>query len=582
MINATKEKLGSFFQGTIQYEVPFFQRAYVWDEDNWNTLWEHVITVLDEYERGTRREHFIGTIITKQRPPEHLGQQIYDLIDGQQRLTTIALLFQAIADTATGAVPRLKEVVSDYVRFRDTHDLVHQRIIPSSYDRPPYEVVMSGRGENPSEQEHRIVRAYAFFRERLVDVSDEWRDRLRLVLQERVSVISMMLSTEDDEQEIFDTINALGVRLTTAELLKNFIFKDRSIQPDYDEVWRAVFEDSEEEVEFWSDERTAGRIIRTNIEVLLYCYLVIRTGRDVRLESLFAEYKQWLHGQSGAQRLAFLRELKGYAEIYSAFPSGAELNEIGFNEREKRFFHIIERLTITTVLPLVLYIYQRVEPQEQRAAMLLLLESYLVRRNVCRLTTKRYNLLFVQIVNRLQESSGSPLSVDALLQVIRGFDDETNRMPSDQEFRDAFGSQYLSNQNAREILFLLGLKQVSDGLADQPKLSVGNYTVEHMMPSKWKENWMVQGMTLEEMTSRDRAIRTLGNLTLVTGRLNSKMQNASWSDKRRHLREHSSLPMTVRYLESDQWDETSILRRAQDLATVALTVWPSSASPQHP
>src|SRR6266566_3019228 len=367
MINATKEKLASFFQGTIQYEVPFFQRAYVWDDENWATLWDHVLTVLERHEQGLSGEHFIGTVITKQRPAERLGQQVHDLIDGQQRLTTIALLLQAIADTATGDVPRLKEVISDNLRFRDTRNEVHPRVIPSSYDRTYYNAIMAGEAHaSLANGDHKIVRAYRFFRDRLADMTDDRRDQLRLVLLERVSVISMMLSHEDDEQEIFDTINALGVRLTTAELLKNYIFKEQTIQSHYATLWKDVYEDNEEHVEFWNAERTAGRIIRTNIEVLLYCYLVIKTGSEVKLESLFKEYKRWLDGKPGPERLAFLRELREYAEIYASFPAGAELNEIAFDEWEKRFFHVVENLMITTVLPLALYIYKCIDDAVKR------------------------------------------------------------------------------------------------------------------------------------------------------------------------------------------------------------------------
>ena len=395
MINATKEKLASFFQGTIQYEVPFFQRAYVWDDENWATLWDHVIGVLERHEQRLSGEHFIGTVITKQRPAERLGQQVHDLIDGQQRLTTIALLLQAIGDTSTGDVPRLKEAISHDLRFRDTRNQVHSRIMPSSYDRTYFDGIMAGEADlGLLNGDHKIVRAYRFFRDRLSDMSDDRRDQFRLVLLERVSLISMMLSHDDDEQEIFDTINSLGVRLTTAELLKNYIFKEPSLQNHYNSLWKEVYEDSEEHVEFWNAERTAGRIIRTNIEILLYCYLVIKTGAEVRLESLFKEYKQWLESHDGRARLTFLQELKQYAELFWLFPSGADLNEISFAESEKRFFHIVENLMITTVLPLVLFIYKSVPQAATRRQIVQVLESYLVRRNVCRLTTKNYNLLF--------------------------------------------------------------------------------------------------------------------------------------------------------------------------------------------
>src|ERR1039458_7129516 len=115
-------------------------------------------------------------------------------------------------------------------------------------------------------------------------------EQLKTIILNNVPVISMLLSANDDEQEIFDTINSLGVKLTTGELLKNYIFKEKEIQNYYEGQWYSVFEDDEEQIEFWNKNKTAGRISRTNIEVLLYCYLVIQTKNIVELEKLFKEY----------------------------------------------------------------------------------------------------------------------------------------------------------------------------------------------------------------------------------------------------------------------------------------------------
>jgi len=153
------------------------------------------------------------------------------------------------------------------------------------------------------------------------------------------------------------------------------------------------------------------------------------------------------------------------------------------------------------------------------------------------------------------------------------FTDPSNRMPTDTEFRKAFKEEALSNQNSREILFLLALYDVSNGKADVPSLTLGNYSVEHMMPVKWEANWLEREMNVEEKDNRNRKLRTLGNLTLVTKRLNSAMQNAAWKDKKLHLKPNSSLKMTVEYLDEEKWDESAIEGRADDLAAKALIIW---------
>lgn len=576
MISAAKEKLASYYQGSSQFIVPFFQRAYVWDEDNWQTLWEHTISVLEKAEEKTSGEHFIGTIITKQRPATAIGQSMYDLIDGQQRLTTFAILLKAIGNASTNQMPNLKNKIDEHLRFQDAKGNNYSRIQLCGYDTPYYDAVITSNGlAHVKNSDHKIIRAYKYFADKLIGFTDDRLDMLRLIILDRVPIISMMLSQDDDEQEIFDTINSLGVRLTTGELLKNHIFQDKDMHGQYESLWKDVYEANEDQIDFWNEEKTAGRIIRTNIEVLLYSYLIIKTGGDIKLESLFKEYKKWLSDKKAKERIAFLGELKEYAEIYSDFPSGTTLGQIGFEEGEKRFFHIVENLVITTVYPLIIYIYKNIADQKVRRDILAVIESYLVRRNICRLTTKNYNLLFIQIINKLEEErrSHGELSAETLARIIEGFNDATNLRPTDEQFRDAIKKEPLSNQNSREILFLIALYQVSTGLADIPKLSLGNYSVEHIMPIKWEANWRSREMTSQERDERNHKLLTLGNLTLVTKRLNSKMQNESWEIKKVILKKNSGLRMTTDYLDRELWNEASIDERGGHLTKSALEIW---------
>lgn len=120
------------------------------------------------------------------------------------------------------------------------------------------------------------------------------------------------------------------------------------IQCFYDSHWQPTFKVDEEQISFWDKDKTSGRIVRTNIEVLLYCYLIIETKKEVRIEYLFKEYKDWLSKKSLDEKKQFLNKLKDFAEEYYNLPTEEELNEIAFSEDAKRFFHIIENLGITT------------------------------------------------------------------------------------------------------------------------------------------------------------------------------------------------------------------------------------------
>ncbi len=577
MINANKEYLSSFFQNQTQYIIPFYQRAYVWKKENWETLWENIYQIYSDYKEGKNSEHFIGTLITKQRNSTRIDQVYHDLIDGQQRLTTISLLLKAIADTCKNDLPNLQENINSLLLFKDARNASFVRITHNRYDEKYFNSIMKNEAIiDQSETDHKIIEAYQYFKSKVNNITDDERDELKNIILKRVPVISMLLSSEDDEQVIFDTINSLGVKLTTAELLKNYIFKEDELKKQYENYWLNVFEDSEDHVEFWNKDKTAGRIIRTNIEILLYCYLIINTLKEVRLERLFKEYKEWLSDKDVKQKQKFLEELKNYADIYFNFPEGEELNELNYTDSEKRFFHVIENLQITTVYPLVMFIYGEVKNEEERLQILGILESYLVRRNICKLTTKNYNNLFISIIQKLisEKSNGNEISADIVKAILCDFKEDSNVFPNNEDFKHSFKEVQLSNQNSREILFIISLYQQKNSYNDVVKLSSLSFSVEHFMPVKWEQNWKESDMTLEEKSKRNRTLKTLGNLTLVKKKLNSKMSNSGWTVKKGLLKNYSSLKMTIDYIDKEKWDEESILKRSEDLFNVSLKTWP--------
>jgi uncharacterized protein with ParB-like and HNH nuclease domain len=574
MINANKELLTSFFTGNLQYVVPFFQRSYVWKEENWDILWEHVSNIAENDRNGSKDEHFIGTLITKQRLAETIGEAKLDLIDGQQRLTTISLFLKAIAIKATGSGEylKLKDKANELVVFDNAKGDKFIRIEHSKNDKDYFEGIMLDRNLSKlPNQDHKILTCFRYFLNKLDGYTDNQLDQIKTIILNNIPVISMLLSANDDEQEIFDTINSLGVKLTTGELLKNYIFKEKELQSYYETHWYKVFEDDEEQIEFWNKNKTAGRVIRTNIEVLLYCYLIIQTGRTVELERLYKEYKDWLQDKTTEQKATFLEELKMYAEIYYSFPEGTELNEISYSQDEERFFHIIENLDITTVYPLILYIYKQVDDKQVRLQFLKKIESYLIRRNVCRLTTKNYNNLFIQIISKLADEE--EITVDLLLKILTDYKEDTNRFPSDLEFKSAFSDETTSNTNAKELLYCISLYQIYNPKNDISKLSSSSYSVEHIMPQKWETNWANNGMDEATKILRNKKLKTLGNLTLITKNLNSSMKNAAWNTKKIALRKYSLLKITTDYIDNAEWDEIGIDKRANDLATMALRMW---------
>ena len=570
MLSANKEKLHSFFTGSSQYKIPFFQRAYVWKIENWTELWDSIIDELNEFKASRESEHFIGTIIIKQNESERLGSLIYDLIDGQQRLTTICILLRALHD-ATLDEP-FKKWLYNLLVYTDSYGNPLIRLLHSKVDRDHFQEIILSNNNNASLElvSNRIVDAYYFFKERIAKdiIADDIRGVVSIVL-EKLTVIHMALSKNDDVQQIFDTINSLGVKLTTGELLKNYLFSLEEMENKYPEYWQSVFEEDEDSVMFWEKDKTSGRVKRSTIELFLYSYLVIIKQTSIRMESLFKEFKLHLKGKSPDEVQFFAKELRDYALLYKSLPDEGQFVEISFSEHDKRFFHIMNELEITTVFPLVLFLFKNVENTDNRSTILRHLESFLVRRAICKLTTKNYNNLFLSLL--VDFNKNLELSPVNFRNKLLSYTDDTNRFPDDDELKIAFSSSQLSNKYARAVLYCVALHYLDNELVDKNSLGINGLSVEHIMPKKWRNNWSLKPGFTE--STRDSILLTLGNLTLVKGKLNSSMRDADWIKKKDALSKYSTLRITSDYLNKLDWDEITIGERANTLYSEALEIW---------
>ncbi len=578
MLSANKEKLHSFFQGTNQYQIPFFQRSYVWKKDNWEELWDNILEERQALAAGKDSEHFIGTIIIKQKLSETLGINPFDLIDGQQRLTTICILLKTIQDSLHNDAN--KNFINSLLTFVDANGKQHIRLAHSKIDTKYFTEIILSQDTNKAltyddykddvaNQLNNIQKCYVYFKSKTKSLEQTELMSITNIVLQKLPVIHMALSKEDDVQQIFDTINSLGIKLTTGELLKNYLFASKKVEPYYIPYWECVFEEDEDDVKFWNENKTAGRIPRTVIELFLHSFLTIKTEKLSKLESLFKEYKAYLKDGTDDDKIVFAKELKEYAEIYRNFPSDINLKEFAFADFEKRFFYLIDKLDINTVMPLVLYIYKNITDTNERRNIIETLESYLVRRTACRLTTKNYNNLFVSIMGEMKKNKVTTQT--AFKQILLGYKDDTNIMPSDTQLATAFSSSHIINKYAEGILFCITLYLNSHKYMDNNMLNNDNLSLEHIMPKKWRNHW--NNPKIIDEATRDHKLLTLGNLTVVKGKLNSSMRDSAWDKKQKALQQFSTFKITTDFIGAANWDENSITSRAIDLLTYAIGIW---------
>ena len=568
-MDAGKRTINDIFNGNRILEIPFFQRAYVWGEDQWERLLDDMQSV-----SLSNKPYFLGSVILKQQPT-HTGSEVGDIrtvIDGQQRLTTLNIFFKVLC-LKNGQTNLFDRVF----RLINTNGLA---LLHNHNDIDTFNKVLDLTELSNIPETDNIIKAYSYFKKHI----NIEQYNIQNILG-RILFVGIDLDSNEDEQQIFDTINSLGVRLTTAELLKNYFFNRDEIST-YTKFWKNVFEKDEETKNYWDREITTGRLRRTFIDLFFYSYLQIKiqdTALNVKatdkvkfskVESLFESYKALIKDYELIKK-DILLEIKEYAEIFRAsFDHDIINREIPATPGIERINAIIFGLDTSTLIPYVLYVLKNVKTENDKSDLFEFLESYIMRRMVVHSSTKNYNQLFT---DRL--ISNEILSKVQIREFIERSLDKVNSLPTDQELKNGFDNAYLVNKQAAGIIYLIESRIRNRARQATQLLGISRYSLEHLMPKKW-ENFWGKLSNKEDRDYRNRKLYTLGNLAIITQSLNASIRDSNWKIKKKGKGEKEGLihysagiETLAPFLELDEWNEAEIEKRSLYLYNRAVEIW---------
>ena len=595
-MDVNKRNIEQIFDPTSQFQAPLFQRPYVWrQQKNWQPLWESIEELAEQRVNDkTPLPRFLGTIVLDQLPTPTGTITKREIIDGQQRLTTLQLALAAIRnlchDKANNGSPRAAAYRDAFAKLTNNHIPLSDepdeqfKVFPTNSDRSHFRDVMKSETEGMAEEliadagenDALIPRCYVYFHKNastwlFADDDDQFVHRIAALYQaikDDLTVVVIDLDDRDDAQVIFETLNALGTPLLPADLVKNFLFhlaqaQGANVDHLYEQYWKPFDTDSA----YWRKEVRQGRLNRPRLDLFLQHYLTLMTGEEATATELFQIFRKYVE-RSGEPAAAHLARLREYGDVYRSFES------YSLDSPEGLFFYRLDQLDTTTVYPLLMEVVKQNQSQQQEELRRIfnLLESFLVRRVVCELTTKNYNRLFTDVIRRLREN-GSFSAAAIQTQLLESTGDAT-RFPDDQEFRRAWmkiaAYKRLVRKRLRVILEALNSAMHTDMTEDvyiREKL-----TIEHLMPQTWRVHWpLTDGVTEEE---RDQLVHTFGNLTLLTKKLNPAISNSSWKVKRPQILSYSVLLMNHEFYNADEWSEVDIATRSEELFKLAVGIWP--------
>jgi hypothetical protein len=582
--------------------VPLFQRPYVWNEDaQWQPLWEDLLRVTEPMvtpETAVQSApHFIGAIVVQRSPFSFGALPEHTIIDGQQRLTTLQLLFDAIRlevePFETRAAERLRGLVENSESYRQ-HPEDRFKVWPTNRDRPAFEHVMVGQSGDAPREGARLAHAHQFFRERVADwvaadgLDDAPRRALALETAARTlfSVVVIDLTADEDAQEIFETLNARGAPLTAADLVKNLVFRrlledGADVEQIYHDRW-AKFETG-----FWEAEVSVGRTKLARSSLFLNHWLVSRLGEEVRTRDVFYRFKRLTVEDSTPPMEHLVGVIDRAASIYEEFTKHATTSRDDLSRLEL-FAYRLTVMEIDAFRPVVLALLDpELEhiPGEQLEKALGVLESVLVRRMLVHATSASYSQIAAELC-RFVRGSRRQQAGDLLEEFFTGQTALASYWPGDAEVGDRLRDERLYGRlNQRRLRMVLeaieddlrGWRIGRIGLGGQ-RVPRGQFTIEHVLPQRWEANWPPPQPPLT-LDDRNQLLHRLGNLTLVTDRLNPTMSNAAWlgeDGKRAALQAHDVLMLNRQLVEkhSTEWTDRSITDRGAELAAHAMRIWP--------
>lgn len=609
------------FEKKLRLEVPLFQRQYVWGQDrHWEPLWEDIARKFTEYLDGRKDApvHFLGAMVLdqKQTPTTHVEKR--QVIDGQQRLTTLQIILSAFRDFCreNGIEDLGKEAESFTLNkgMMANQEVDKFKVWPTQLDRQQFADVMTAGSCAALERKHplrrrkyarnydprpRMIEAYLFFYRQLHDFFlgsygepplaadrplSERLEECFTALKGALRVVVVDLDRDDDAQVIFETLNARGEPLLPADLLRNFIFLRAARQGEaaealYDEYWRR-FDDP-----FWRQEVRQGRLFRPRSDLFMQHFLASKQAIDVPINHLFVEYRFWIEHQKPFDNIR--DELATLARQGDNFRRIIEPKK---NDILYRLVTFLDCFDIRTGYPLLLHLLDAGLTDDQWKTVSVTLESYLLRRAVCNLPTKNYNRVFLTLTRTLRRDGTTQ---ENLSQSLSGLTGESSEWPNDETFREAWKTQH-AYRNLQQPKIVHILRRINDTYLDSKteQISIDSpLTIEHLMPQNWIEHWPLsdgsKGLKPEELWTaqaedpkveatrkRNALLQTFGNLTILTQALNSSVSNSAWKDKKPALLQSSLLPINQQLHTAQTWDETSIEQRADELFTRAKRIWP--------
>lgn len=521
------------------FNIPVYQRNYEWSSEQCVQLFNDVEKIIQD---DFSAKHFLGTIVyVDERGPKL--SKYFNIIDGQQRITSFMLFMKAIADL-TDDKNLYDEILDDYLLNPRSEENNKIKLRSVEKDRLVFRKIIE---KQEVDEVSKVSENFNLFISRIEDSEYEPKEFFDALGMVEIVYIELNGNDESENpQVIFESINSTGLSLTASDLIRNFLLMgiDHETQNRlYKDYWTKIEE----------------RIPTNQISTFIRFYLTLKFGVTVTERRIYEEYKRFFNNNHYTPETA-IKELENYSKYYF-WLNNEIIPRTKINERIKR----INLLKATVVYPYLMKILKLGDDQiytwDEVDEVFEIVETYLFRRSITDKRTNVLNKMFAALSRDISETNEKDRLVVELTNK-KG----TQIFPRDAEFVNSFKTDALYNRKnnlVKLILMMLELYRTKE------PINFESIQVEHIMPQTLTNDWKVSVKNAHDVQIKYGD--TIGNLTL-TG-YNAELSNKLFSEKSK-MYQQSNITLTRELAnEYDMWDASTIEDRAERLSKEALEIW---------
>lgn len=573
--------INQVFLANRTLKIPYFQRPYVWGEPNWEKFYNDIAEITMAVNEGEEPEtYFMGSIILKKG--KFVGGQHLDVIDGQQRLSTIVLFMKALY-LSLGRNDFFYQNFMQQSLLGETKPI----LVPNHNDMATYTQLINADVLNRDAiNDTNMAQAFAYFANRIYKSrngeDEDYRvtpENLYNTVITYVRLVCIEVEKDENAQKIFETINCTGIKLTTGEMLKNYLYDETRIE-EYERTWKKVFEG--QNLSYWNDDIVLGRLESNHIKNFFYRYMLIKmqepeikknlTATEIKSyrkqDGLFEKFKSLIE-KNNLSIDSMIEDVIDCAKLYmETFKKDALDDALTRFPGIERLVGLMYAQDAWTMTPYILYILKSQPDSRERQKLFGYMETYLVRRTFCKSKNNNYSDMFSE--NLIGQGVNTYEGFKAYVNnaAARG----ALLMPSDEALTTAIMNED-QKRNANVLLYMLESKLNESFVDSEYTNSYSDFIVEQIMPETTNSAWASASYSNE---NRERLTKTVGNFVLLREKLKSADKKADWQRKRNAMKERASEIDTSAIVRRglDIFNEQTIEKRNQWIAEKAIEAWP--------